>query len=426
MKVDEQARKALRSLPRERVRAMQIEKLNALLDRVLPHNEYYHRKLAGGPTQLESVDELALLPVTTKPELRAEQRTEPVNATWPAERYVHYHQTSGTSGYPIPVWDTAEDWAWWSDCWQHVLDAAGVQPGERAMMAFSFGPFIGFWSAHAALVDRGVMAVTGGGMSSLARLELIRRTGSTVLLCTPTYALHMVEVAAEHSLNLDRLPIDKVIVAGEPGGSSAATRERIEEVWSAKVTDHGGASEVGAWGFGDPAGRGLHVLETEFIAEFLSAETGEPAQEGELSRMLLTSLGRDGLPIIRYETGDLVRPVWDHGGDCSFVLLDGGILGRADDMMVVRGVNVFPSAIEAILHGFPEVVEHRLTVTREDAMDQLTLEVEDRLEQPERIAKELQLRLGLRVEVRCVPMMSLPRFEGKGRRFVDQRSGADA
>jgi phenylacetate-CoA ligase len=136
---------------------------------------------------------------------------------------------------------------------------------------------------------------------------------------------------------------------------------------------------------------------------------------------VITSLGRGGSPVIRYRTGDLVRPVWQHGQASPFVLLDGGILGRTDDMLIIRGVNVFPTALEQILRSFPEVLEYRMIATKIGEMDQLNIEVEDRLDQPMRIAEEVQVRLGLRVEVKCVPTGSLPRFEGKGQRFIDRR-----
>ena len=169
-------------------------------------------------------------------------------------------------------------------------------------------------------------------------------------------------------------------MAGEPGGSVPAIRARIERAWGAAVVDHAGATEVGPWGFADAAGRGLHVNESEFIAEFVSVETGEPAREGELSHLILTSLGRVGAPVIRYRTGDLVRPTWPSESEPNrFVLLDGGVLGRADDMMIIRGVNIFPSAVEQILHGFPEVVEYRLTACKRGALDELVIEVEDHL-----------------------------------------------
>jgi phenylacetate-CoA ligase len=319
------------------------------------------------------------------------------------------------------VYDTAEDWRWWINCWQYVLDEAGVTPADRAVLAFSFGPFIGFWSAHDALAARGTMVIPAGGMSSRGRLNLIDRTAATVLFCTPSYALHLIEVADQHGLNLARTAVERIIVAGEPGGSLPSVRVRIESAWQAQVIDHAGASEIGPWGFADAQRRGLHVLEAEFIAEFYSLDSGDPAVAGDLSELVLTNLGRRGMPLIRYRTGDLVRPRWPDAGPQRFVLLEGGVLSRADDMTIVRGVNIFPSAIDQILRSFPEVVEYRATVGKRGEMDELCIEVEDHLAEPRRIADEFNLRLGLKVEIRLAPPLSLPRFEGKGARFIDQR-----
>lgn len=417
-------RRRMETLDRATLADHQLARLNDLLETVVPLNAFYSGKLANFPQQLESLDQLAELPLTTKEELVSETPSlpTPANRTWPIEQYVRYHQTSGTRGRPMPVYDTAADWQWWVDCWQYVLDAAEITSKDQVLLAFSFGPFIGFWSAHDALVARGGLSIPGGGMNSLARLDLLQRTGATALFCTPTYALHLVEVANEHNINLAHFDVRKIVVAGEPGGSVPATRERIEKAWNARVTDHSGASEVGPWGYSDRQQTGLHILESEFIAEFLAVETGKPAVAGELSHLVLTSLGRHGMPIIRYRTGDLVRPSWPQEGPNRFVLLAGGVLGRADDMMVVRGVNIFPSSIEQILRSFPEVVEFRLTAKKRGEMDELVVEVEDHMQDPQRIAKELQLRLGLKVDVRLASAMSLPRFEGKGARFVDLRT----
>lgn len=410
-------------LDRDALTALQLNKLNCLLADVTVHNQFYQRKLAGHPAQLESLDQLASFPHTTKEELQPALGGEPfaANRTYAVERYVRCHQTSGTRGRPLVVLDTADDWRWWIDCWQYVLDAAEITSRDRALLAFSFGPFIGFWSAFDALAARGALVIPGGGLNSLSRIELIRSADVTTLLCTPTYALRLAEVAAEHRINLADSPIEKIIVAGEPGGSVPSTRERIEAAWNARVIDHSGATEVGPWGFADAASRGLHINEAEFIAEFTSLETGRSAQDGELAHLVLTSLGRTGAPVIRYRTGDLVRPHWRSSGTNRFVFLEGGVLGRADDMLIVRGMNIYPTAVEQILHSFPEVVEYRLTARKQGALDELVVEVEDHLQQPARIANELQLKLGLKVDVRCVTAMSLPRFEGKGRRFIDER-----
>ena len=258
-------------------------------------------------------------------------------------------------------------------------------------------------------------------MSSLQRLEMARTHRPSVICCTPSYALHLAELAAENKIDIRNLGVRLLVLAGEPGGSVPAVRTKLKELWNAEVHDHSGSTEVGPWGFGDPAGTGLHIIEAEFIAEFLSLATGGPAGEGDEAELVITNLGRSGCPVIRYRTGDVVRPKWNADGDNRFVLLDGGVLGRNDDMLVVRGVNVFPSSIDHILRSFPEVVEYRATVYRVSEMDRLRIEVEDRLQQPDRITRELKVLLGLRVEVEAVPLGSLPRFEGKGKRFIDQR-----
>jgi phenylacetate-CoA ligase len=187
------------------------------------------------------------------------------------------------------------------------------------------------------------------------------------------------------------------------------------------VIDHSGASEVGPWGYADQERRGLHIAESEFLAEFLAVETDRPAKDGELSELVLTCLGRAGSPVIRYRTNDLVRPTWKAVGKNRFVLLEGGVLGRTDDMMIIRGVNIFPSSVEQILRSFPEIVEYRMIAHRRGEMDALTIEIEDELDSPRRIQEQLRLRLGLRIDVCCVPPGSLPRFEAKGKRFVDKR-----
>lgn len=423
-----QQRHAQTQWDRDTLHRWQLAKLNALLDTILPANPLYAEKLAGVVRPLRTMADVARLPFTFKEELLSYHggRAMAPHQTFPSERYVRFHQTSGTRGWPLVVLDTTDDWQWWIDTWQYVLDAAGIAPGDRALMAFSYGPYIGFWSAHDAAAQRGCLVIPGGGMNTLARLELLRAGHATAVFCTPSYALHMAEVAHQHQMDLATFGIRQLVLAGEPGGSTPAIRSRLESIWRAVVIDHAGATEIGPWGYGYPDRPGLHIIETEFIAEFLSLATGKPAEPGELSELVLTSLGRVGAPVIRYRTGDLVRPQWRHEQAGKFVWLEGGILGRADDMLVIRGVNIFPTAVEQIIRSFPEVVEYRLILDTQAELDQLTVEIEDRLEQPGRVAEDLRLRLGLKAAVRCVPLGSLPRFEGKGRRMVDRRSAVQA
>lgn len=416
-------RRRLKSLDREALRCWQLDRLNRLLGTILPDNRFYAAKFADIPRTIATWDDLARLPFTFKDELASEVHDGEIaaNLTYPPERYVRFHRTSGTRGKPLVVLDTAEDWQWWLDVWQFVLDAAGIDSGDRVLMAFSFGPFVGFWSAFDAVIARGSLAIPTGGMNTVARLELLRSSKANVIFTTPSYALHLAESAEEQSIDCRTMGLKCIVVAGEPGGSAPETRTRIENAWNCRVIDHAGATEVGPWGFAHSNGEGLFVNECHFLPEFFSIETGRQAAEGELSELVLTNLGRPGFPIIRYRTGDLVKPVWYDAGECRFVLLSGGILGRTDDMLIVRGVNIFPTSVERILHGFPEVVEYRMTARRHGALDDLTIEVEDRLQSPARIAQELNLRLGLKVEVKTVPLGSLPRFEGKGKRFIDDR-----
>jgi len=426
-----------RSPARDAVEARKLDRFRGMLREVLPRNGFYAAKLArvADPHGIRSLADLADWPFTFKEELveAAAVTGRPGNLTFGPERYARYHQTSGTHGRPLPVYDTADDWAWWMTCWRTILDRGAVAAGDRVVVASSFGPYVGFWSGFDAAIARGAMAIPTGGMTSLARLELIRTLGGSVLLATPSYALHLAEVAAEAKIDATSLGVRLVIVAGEPGGSVAATRSRISAAWAADVLDHAGATEVGPWGVGDHHGDGLDVIEEWFHPEFLALETGGAAEPGQLAELVLTTLGRCGAPVIRYRTGDVVRPVWAsvadvEAGACPWVRLDGGILGRTDDMLVIRGVNVFPHAIDEIVRGFPEVVEHRLTASTRESLDELALDIEDRLDDPGRVARELTIRLGLRVDVRTVPIGSLPRFEGKGRRFVDRRRqpGGDA
>ncbi|MCA9215448.1 MAG: phenylacetate--CoA ligase family protein [Planctomycetales bacterium] len=414
-------RRQFEALSRSEIESHHLARLNALLSEILPANQFYAKKLGANIGRLESLEQLRELPFTEKDELASPNRDLAANHTFPVERYSRFHRTSGTKGKPMVVLDTADDWHWWIETWQFVLDAAELTTSDRVAMAFSFGPFIGFWTANDAIAARGALVIPGGGMDTLSRLDLIRSAEATVICCTPTYAMRLAEVAIENNIDIVNSSVDRIIVAGEPGGSIPSIRDRIESAWNARVIDHSGATEVGPWGFADRQRLGLHIAENEFIAEFLSVDSGEPAKDGELSQLVLTSLGRVGCPVIRYRTGDLVRPRWNADPRCNFVLLEGGVLGRADDMMIIRGVNVFPSSIEQILRTFPSVAEYRITATREREMDQLHIEIEAGPGDVDDVAAELKVRLGLNVAVTLVDEGTLPRFEAKGKRFVDQR-----
>jgi phenylacetate-CoA ligase len=409
--------------PRDAVRDAQLARLNRLLARIVPANRFYARKLAGVPGPV-GWREFGDLPFTTKAELVADQEAAPPVgdiATYDQTRYTVYHQTSGTQGRPLAVLDTDESWEWWTECWQYVYGAAGVTARDRIFFAFSFGPFIGFWSAYAGARRLGALTIPGGGADTKGRLALMRRTQPTVVLSTITYALRLAEVAREEGFSLADLGVRTTIHAGEPGASIPEVRARVEEAWGATSYDHAGATEVGAYAYSCPARQGLHVNEAEFIAEVLDPRTSRPVAEGEKGELVLTNLARPGWPVVRYRTGDLVE---SGGGRCpcgrTFLLLPGGLIGRIDDLIVVRGVNVYPSSVEAIVRTF-DVAEFRIVRLRRGAMEELALEVEAAPGVGPRLADAFRERLGLRIEVVVVPPASLPRFEQKARRVVDRR-----
>jgi phenylacetate-CoA ligase len=413
--------------PPEDIAAHQLVRLRRGLDEVLKTNAFYRRKLAGfEPAALRSLDEIAHLPFTTKSELSLDQHGQPpfgTNLTYPLSRYVRVHQTSGTTGTPLRVLDTAESWEWWAELWRYVYGAAGVTQDDRIYFCFGFGPFIGFWSSFEGARKLGALAISGGGQSTGERLRAIRDLGATVLISTPTYALRMAEVARDEGIDLAALRLRVTIHAGEPGASIPETRARIESAFGARCVDHTGASEVGATGFSCEARDCVHLIESEFVVEVIDPSTGRLAGEGTEGELVLTNLGRWGMPVVRYRTGDRVRAV---RGRCAcgrtFVRLMGGILGRVDDMITVRGVNVFPSALEGIVRRFAEIEEFAIEVYADRGMDEVRLLVETRAAdaQPlcDRVRDAVHAGLSLRCQVTAVAPGTLPRFELKARRLV--------
>ena len=422
-RTDFETRQKILRQDRESFEVLQQKQLFSFVRTVRQENQFFRDRL-DKCGEILGLDDFAKISLLHKPDLVGESG-DAANLTFPKDRYCRFHRTSGTTGRPLAVLDTKEDWQWWMESWQYVLDSASVDAKDRVLMAFSFGPFVGFWSAFDAVVERGSLVMPTGAMSTEARLDLVLNSDATVVFCTPSYALHMAQVAEEKSIPIGESSVRTIIVAGEPGGSVPEIRDRIESKWKATVVDHAGATEVGPWGFADSNGTGLFVNETQFFPEFIDVESGElltsrsSETEGVVCQLVLSTIGRLGCPVLRYVTGDLVKPTWNT--DSAFVFLEGGVLGRADDMMVIRGVNVFPTAIERILRTFNDVDEFQLIAFRDGEMDQLKVIVEDGLNSPGRIASEIQLRLGLRVEVEVVKAGSLPRFEMKGKRFLDQR-----
>ena len=417
-------------MPRKALEALQIEKLCSMLEQIYGRNRFYTDKLdAAGihPDSIQTLDDLKRLPLTEKSELvQAQSDALPFgsNTTFEESAYSRFHQTSGTTGTPLRVLDTPESWDWWGRCWGHVLAGAGLTENDRMFVPFSFGPFIGFWAAVEGAQKINALMIPGGGRDSLQRLHLMKELGATAMCCTPTYALRLAEVAQESSFDLSEIPLRTLIHAGEPGANVPATKVRIESVWNAKCYDHAGASEIGAHSFEcEVQPNGTHVTESEFIVEVLNPETLEPVPAGEQGELIITNLGRIGYPVIRYRSGDLVV-LNQQKCTCgrSYARFEGGVLGRADDMVVVRGINVFPSAVENLVRQCESVEEFRITVTTDREMGNLAIELElSKNANPESARKTvdqaIQNELSLRPEITLVPSGSLPRFEMKAKRF---------
>ena len=393
------------------IKDLQLRKLQAGLTEVLKTNAFWRSRLH----DVNGWDDFERLPLTTKADLVADQAEHApfgTNLTFPLERYVRLHQTSGSTGdRPLRWLDTFESWEWWERIWaEHVYRAAGVTAGDRVFFAFSFGPFIGFWSAFGGAERLGAMCISGGAMSSEQRLRSMLDLGATVLLSTPTYALRLAELARDLELELRGSPIGVTIHAGEPGASIPATRDAIEEAFGAACFDHTGMTELGPTGHSCSARDGVHLIESEFIFEVMP--------DGEL---VATNLGRWGMPLIRYRTGD--RGVVSRE-PCScgspFVKVLGGIQGRVDDMFTVRGVNLYPSQVEDIVRRHPEIDEFVIEHRRERSMDEVAVVLETSAASfaVDRLEAELRQALGVRLECRVVSAGTLPRSDLKSRRIV--------
>lgn len=405
-----------RSDPDE-LRDLHLRKLQAGLAEVLAANTFWRDRLR----DVHGWDDFERLPLTTKAELVADQVSHPpfgTNLTYPLERFVRMHQTSGSSGdQPLRWLDTSESWEWWLRIWaDYVYAAAGVTAGDRVFFAFSFGPFIGFWSAFGGAQRLGALCISGGAMSTEQRLRSMLDVGATVLLSTPTYAMRLADVATQLGIDLRTSSVRAMIHAGEPGASIPATRAAIEESFGAPCFDHTGMTELGPTGFSCSQRDGVHLIESEFIFEVLDAH-GNQSSEGEL---VATNLGRWGMPLIRYRTGDRVTVSRDQ---CScgspFLKLKGGIQGRVDDMFTVRGVNLFPSQVEDIVRRYPQVVEFVIERRRERQMDEVSVLIETAGDDFPTLRMEADLRqaLGVRLDCRVVERGTLPRSELKAKRI---------
>ncbi|MBW2064189.1 MAG: AMP-binding protein [Deltaproteobacteria bacterium] len=430
----------LETLPHERIRALQLERFKRIFkwayDRSKFHRSLYD-KAGIRPEDINSLEDVRRVPLVEKSMMREIQRKDPFpygdTLCVPLEEVTVYRQTSGTTGQPVYQADTWEDWEWFTECWAYVLWAQGYRPSDRVFIPFGYNVFVAFWAGHYAAEKIGAEVVPGGVLDTQARILKIQELKATAMMATPTYVLGMADTA-RNKLGIDpaSLTIEKITCAGEPGASIPSTKRRMEEAWGAKVYDHAGATEIGAWSYECEAQPGgLHVNEAFFLVEIVDVETGEPIEDpGRRGKMIITSLDRRAQPCIRFDSKDIIE--WDPKPcPCgrTFRLIKGGVVGRADDITKVKGVLLSPSAIEEVVRGIEGLGdEFEVVVDKVGDIDRITLKVEivpghegRRNEIEATLKDQLRLKTNLGYILDFHDHGTLPRYEVKAKRFRDLR-----
>ena len=431
----------LETLPQEKLQALQLKKFKRIVAWAYDHSPFYkklYKKAGVEPGDIKTFDDIQKVPKIEKDMMREVQQHEPFPygdmLAVPVEQVTTFRQTSGTTGTPVYQADTWQDWDWWAECWCYILYSQGYRATDRVFLPFGYNIFVAFWAGHYGAEKLGAEVIPGGVFDTQARILKMQEIKCTAFLATPTYVLGMADTA-KNKLGIDPaqdLTIQKITCAGEPGASIPTTKRRMEEAWGAKVYDHIGATEIGAWSYecAEQPG-GLHVNEGFFLVEIEDIETGEIITEpGRNGKMVITALDRMAKPCIRFDSKDVIR--WaDYQCSCgrTFRIIDGGVVGRADDITKVKGVLLAPSAIEEVVRNFPELGdEYEVVVSKRGDIDDILLKIEIRpgKEKEEesilfRLKDQLRVKTNLGYKIEVHPFDSLPRYEVKAKRFKDQR-----
>lgn len=427
------------TLPRERLQELQLRKFRRIFKWAHENSKFYrtlYHKAGIVPEDIKMFEDIRNVPKVEKAMIQKNQGKEPFPygdaLCVPLSEVTEYHQTSGTTGVPVYQPDTWQDWEWWSECWCYILFAHGYRDTDRVFIPFGYNVFVAFWTGHYGAEKLGCEVIPGGVLNTEARILKIQELKATAMMATPTYVLGMADVARRKlSLNPAKdLHIQKITCAGEPGASIPSTKRRIEEAWGAKVYDHVGATEVGAWAYECQAQKGLHINEVFFLAELEDPETGEIIEEPDKTgNLVITAFDRMAQPCIRFDTKDITAWLEDTC-ECGRTFRKcRGIVGRADDITKVKGVLLAPSAIEGVVRSFPELGdEFEVLVTKEGDLDNITLRVEvnpgsegetDRIRA--KLIDQLRLKTNLGYNLEFRPYGSLPRHDVKAKRFRDLR-----
>jgi len=430
----------LETLPREQLQKLQFKKFHNIFKWAYEHSKFYHKLYSDAgiePGDIRTFDDIRKVPKVEKSMLRAIQGKEPYPygdiLCVPLEQVTEYHQTSGTTGQPVFQADTWQDWEWNAESWAYILYAQGYRDHDRVFLPFGYNVFIAFWGAHYGAERLGCEVIPGGVLNTEARILKMQELRATALMATPTYVLGIADVA-KRKLGIDPakdLQIRKITVAGEPGGSIPTTKKRMEEAWGAKVYDHIGATEIGAWSFECTYQSGLHVNDALFLVEIEDLDTGELITEpGRKGKMVITAFDRIAQPCIRFDSKDIIQ--WSPD-ECqcgrTFRLIKGGVIGRADDITKVKGVLLAPTSIEEVVRSIPELGdEYEVIVAKKGDIDDITLKVELLPGQESKtdlvktkLTDQLRLKTNLGYNLEFHKYNTLPRYDVKSKRFKDLR-----
>lgn len=427
---------------RERASRAEMTRLQTRLMReqvahAYTHSPFYRRKLrAAGvrPEHVRTLADLRRLPFTTKEELKENQAARP---PWgdvlavPLAEVLRVHLTSATTGRPLAVLDTREDWYGFYHSYARSLHAYGVRKTDMVMAAFSYGPWIGYWSGFHAAQDLGCLVYPVGGLSTEQRLDVLLNYPVTVLGCTPSYALFLAEAAARKGIDLAKQTKLRITWhTGEPGAAIPATKAKIEAAFGAKTYDLPGLTEIAAWGFEGPSRDGLILVHEDYCYPEVLGEDDQPVEPGGRGELIFTSLYRKAMPLLRYRTRDIVQ-LATRRSPCGRTLLalEGGVIGRVDDMKKVRGIIVYPRRIEELVRPHTGVDEFQIVFRRHEGLDDILIRVDpasslslgERAALCARLGDELRLGLGIRVSVEATEPGALPRWDHKARRVREER-----
>jgi len=421
--------------PPDELRALQLQRLQAVAERAYQHVELFRARMKERnltPADIRSLNDIAKLPFTKKVDLRD---TYPFGLfASPMKEIVRLHASSGTTGKPIVVSYTQADLDVWSSVLVRCLSGCGLHRGDIIQVAYGYGLFTGGLGAHYGAEALGATVVPASGGHADRQIMLMRDFGVTAMCCTPTYFLHLIDRAAELGVDMKKLPLRAGVFGAEPWTDSM--RDHIEKMSGIEAFDIYGLSEIIGPGVGCECRyhQGLHIFEDHFYPEIIDAETGEPLPDGCEGELVLTTLSKQAMPMIRYRTRDITT-ILTGRCQCGRTLRRIGRIGRrSDDMLIIRGVNVFPSQVESALLQIEGTLPHyQIVLTRSSGLDQMEVQVEvtpqmfnDKIGAMQQLHEKLQCALdrvlGIRVRVALVEAYSIERSEGKAKRVIDRRA----